>query len=332
MKILAVDDDESIRELLSMILAEAGIADVTVASSAKNALSAIAAQATPFECFLLDIQMPGGDGIELCSDIRKLPPYQKTPILMLTAMREKSFIEDSFAVGATDYVSKPFDIAELLARVKTAKALVDERRKVRDLQRKVQGLWPATGIYEDISVGNPSVDFSERLDFGGVKGLVTIQAFENFLGQFSHIGLETMSFFAVHLQDGGEVFGKCSASEIEYALRHVADAILVSHLSGTVIMYYAGSGNFICSSNAATMDSAEWLENNIQDTLDNKDLTLDDGTPLDIEIAVGATAKSLLTSPLRLDVLEPQVIKRVMARVGKKRSTPAAPNIRRTVF
>lgn len=59
MKILAVDDDRSIRDLLPMILAEAGMTDVTVASSAQGALSVIAKQNKPFECFLLDIQMPG---------------------------------------------------------------------------------------------------------------------------------------------------------------------------------------------------------------------------------------------------------------------------------
>jgi len=70
---LAVDDDIFILELLPIILAQAGITDVTVASSAQDALSAISNQAEPFECFLLDVQMPGGSGIELCGAIRDLP-------------------------------------------------------------------------------------------------------------------------------------------------------------------------------------------------------------------------------------------------------------------
>lgn len=322
MKILAVDDDESIRELLTMILAEAGITDVTLASSAGNALRVIAAQPEPFECFLLDIQMPGGDGIELCSNIRKLPAYQKTPIIMLTAMQEKSFINDAFVAGATDYTTKPFDIAELCTRVRMAKLLVDEQRKVRELAA-------SSGRSFEDATGHLETDFTTRLDLGGVKGLVSKQAFENYLGQLSRTGLQSSRFFAIHVQDGRKVFDRGTPSEFGFALRHVADAAMTSPILGVVLMCYMGSGNFICCSNAATLETIERLEGNIQDILDDKDLTYDDGSPLDVEIAVGAAVQPLSSEALQLDDLEPQAIKRAMVRIEEKRSVPAVLNIRR---
>lgn len=313
MHILAVDDDASIRDLLPMILAEAGITEVTLASSAANALSVIAAQSEPFECFLLDIQMPGGNGIELCRDIRKLPAYQKTPIIMLTAMQEKSFIDDAFAAGATDYTTKPFDITEICARVRMAKLLVDEHRKVRDLAS-------SSGGSSDDSAAHPKTDFAASLDLGGVKGLVTTQAFDNYLGQLSRTGLQSTNFFAIHIQDGRKTFDRGTPSEFEFALRHIADAAMASPTLGSVLMCYVGNGNFICRSNAATLDAVEHLEAGIQDILDDKNLTYDDGSALDVEIAVGAAVQPLLNEPLRMASLEPQAVNRAIVRFEEKRA------------
>ena len=322
MKILAVDDDESIHELLPMILAEAGITDVKLASSAANALRMIEAQSEPFDCFFLDIQMPGGDGIELCRNIRKLPAYQKSPIIMLITMQEKSFIDDAFAAGATDYTTKPFDIAEVCARVRMAKLLVDGQRKVRELEA-------SSGRSLEDATSHLETDFTARLDLGGVKGLVSKQAFENYLGQLSRSGLQSSRFFAIHAQDGRKIFDRGTPSEFEFALRHVADAVMTLPAPGVVLICYIGSGNFICSSNAATLETIERFEGNIQDILDDKDLTYDDGAPLDVEIAVGAAVQPLSNEALQLDDLEPQAIKRAMVRNEEKRSAPAVLNIRR---
>ena len=67
MKILAVDDDKFILELVPAILGEAGLDDVTTAASGEEALAAIRAADGAFDCLLFDIQMPGMDGIDLCS-------------------------------------------------------------------------------------------------------------------------------------------------------------------------------------------------------------------------------------------------------------------------
>lgn len=327
MKILAVDDDQSIRELLPMILAEAGIEDITVACSASHALSMIETTADtrsagPFDCFLLDIQMPGVSGITLCHEIRKLPLYHKTPVIMLTAMKEKSFIDDAFAAGATDYITKPFDIADVRARVRMAELLLREQHRVRDL------LADADDPTKQSTV-NPDNAFDDHLDLGSIRGLLKTQAFENYLAQLSRAGLASTSFYAVHVQNALQVFEHHAAAEFKYALRHVADAIIASQSAHKVIMCYVGCGNFICSSSASTMPLSEGVEWDVQNLMDEKNLTYDDGSPLDIELAVGATIQPLLTEKLQLEGLLSQAVQRAMVRVREKSAAPKSVAIRR---
>ncbi|MEI2806535.1 MAG: response regulator [Albidovulum sp.] len=128
MKILAVDDDAYIRELLLLIISRSGYEDITVAPSGDAALEAIEVADPAFDCLFFDIQMPGMDGIELCTRVRRIDGYEKTPIIMLTAMTERDFIDRAFAAGATDYVTKPFDTLELGVRARNAEELIKARR------------------------------------------------------------------------------------------------------------------------------------------------------------------------------------------------------------
>ena len=133
MKILAVDDDLVARSLLSQALQLAGYSDTLVVDSADSALHQIRISDTRFECFLLDIQMEGMDGIQLCQGIRAMPHYQETPIIMVTAMHEKSSIDAAFTAGATDYITKPFDMLEFGARLRAAEKISDMLAKIRRL-------------------------------------------------------------------------------------------------------------------------------------------------------------------------------------------------------
>ncbi len=123
MKILAVDDDTCILDLLKAVLESSGYSDVTICASPLLALSMVKQEGTRFDCLLLDIQMPEMDGIKLCRKVRAVTGYEDTPIIMLTAMTEKSYIERAFIAGATDYIVKPFDVIEIGARIRIASKL-----------------------------------------------------------------------------------------------------------------------------------------------------------------------------------------------------------------
>lgn len=117
MRILVVDDDRTVLELVSEVLLLNGYDNVVLASSGNEALEAVDARKDPFDAILLDIQMPDMDGIELCGRIRERAAYRHQPIIMLTAMQEKSYVNAAFAKGANDYITKPFDPLEIGMRL-----------------------------------------------------------------------------------------------------------------------------------------------------------------------------------------------------------------------
>ena len=129
MKILAVDDDPYILEILTMMAARAGFTDVSTSLSGEIALDMLNKGDVVFDCLLLDISMPDMDGIELCQLVRSMPAYRKTPVIMLTAMTEKDYIDRAFQAGATDYANKPFDIVELNARLRMAQEVFSVRQE-----------------------------------------------------------------------------------------------------------------------------------------------------------------------------------------------------------
>lgn len=150
MRILAIDDDESILTLLDHALRLSGGHDVTLALSAKAALAFIDSDDMEFDCFLIDIQMPEMDGIRLTQVIRENPGYRRHPILMLTAMNEKSYLDRAFRAGATDYVSKPFDFRDLQARLFAAQKLTLENSRSVGRTSEVPSIEWSRGVAKDV--------------------------------------------------------------------------------------------------------------------------------------------------------------------------------------
>lgn len=111
-KILVVDDDKNICELLRLYLIKEGY-EVTVANDGETALAAY--EASRPAMVLLDVMMPKMDGWEVCRRIRKLGD---TPVIMLTAKGETFDKVLGLELGADDYVVKPFDTKEVVARIK----------------------------------------------------------------------------------------------------------------------------------------------------------------------------------------------------------------------
>ncbi|MEM9592277.1 MAG: response regulator [Pseudomonadota bacterium] len=110
-RILLVDDEDSIRELLSSYLAGNGF-EVEEAASADAARQVL--EARSFDLIVLDIMMPGEDGLSLCASIRE---KQKIPTILLSARVEEVERIIGLEIGADDYVTKPFNPRELMARI-----------------------------------------------------------------------------------------------------------------------------------------------------------------------------------------------------------------------
>src|SRR3984957_15902657 len=113
--VLIVDDDASVRRALHITLQTLGFS-ASEASGGEEAL--MLARAAPYEVVLLDMNLPGMDGIEICRQLRRLLP--RVAILMLTVRDSEDDKVQALEAGADDYVTKPFHIRELTARVRSA--------------------------------------------------------------------------------------------------------------------------------------------------------------------------------------------------------------------
>lgn len=144
-EILAIDDTPANLRVVADVLSPVGYIVATV-TSGERALKRL--QNYIPDLILLDIQMPGIDGFETCRKIKENPDTASIPIIFLTALSDDESISQGFALGAVDYITKPFREVEMLARVKTHLQLrnftvqLEEQvqRRTADLSRALEEL------------------------------------------------------------------------------------------------------------------------------------------------------------------------------------------------
>jgi len=137
-QILVVEDEESLLQTLRYNLARAGH-DVRLSTNGVQALEMI--RGNPPELVVLDLMLPGLDGLDLCRAVRAdtlNPAVSHVPILMLTARDEEIDKVVGLEVGADDYLTKPFSMHELLARVKAQLRRAEMGAAVRDVSLRLQ--------------------------------------------------------------------------------------------------------------------------------------------------------------------------------------------------
>ncbi len=154
MRILIVDDSDMSRELLNVWLRSAGYTDVITVDSGISALRCVTNPLAPRESdidlILLDIEMAGMDGIHTCRRFRAEPHLQDTPVIMVTCKTDSQTVADAFSAGAMDYIVKPVQKVELLARVRSALALKRETdaRKAREEELLAKNLELQRALHE----------------------------------------------------------------------------------------------------------------------------------------------------------------------------------------
>jgi DNA-binding response OmpR family regulator len=160
-RVLLVEDDPHIRELVELHLKLEGLSVVAIGDG-NEALGR--ARAESFELIVLDLMLPGLDGVTVCRAIRRDSRNTDAPILMLTARRDESDKVLGLDSGADDYLTKPFGVRELVARVR---ALLRRRR-------------PITGEHAPaVQVGDLSVEPARRqARLGGREIELTAHEFE----------------------------------------------------------------------------------------------------------------------------------------------------------
>jgi len=131
--ILAVDDAHELLVLMSKALA----ADYEVKTAESGAAALLSAAAMPQpDLVLLDVEMPGMSGFEVCKALKENPATAAIPVLFLTGKGESKYEVEGFALGAEDYVTKPINAAVLRARVRAHVALANRRAELESMVRE----------------------------------------------------------------------------------------------------------------------------------------------------------------------------------------------------
>lgn len=145
--ILIVDDTPTNIDLLSLVLQRRNY-KVRIADSGQRALDQVALD--PPDLILLDIMMPGLDGFETCRRLKLNPAHANIPVIFITALDEMKDKLRGFQVGGVDFITKPFQAEEVLARVKThltiQKLYTDLARKNEKLEMALEEVKTLQGI------------------------------------------------------------------------------------------------------------------------------------------------------------------------------------------
>ena len=143
-KVLVIEDDKSIADLLEIHLKDLNCNVTTILDGSEGLLKATS---EAFDLIVLDLMLPKVNGLEICQEVRRKDIY--TPILMLTSKSEEVDKVLGLEVGADDYLTKPFSIREFIARVKA-------------ILRRVDAIQKEIGTDADISVSDLSIEASKR--------------------------------------------------------------------------------------------------------------------------------------------------------------------------
>ncbi len=168
--ILIVDDNaQNLQVLANLLLGEKY--EIEFALNGEATLDWL--KTRQFDLILLDINMPGMNGFEVCKEIRSNKVTQEIPVIFLSAESERDSILKGFEVGAQDYVIKPFDSRELMARVKTQldlKSKTEKLEKINDWLGKKIETWLKVSINNSVSkekndLGDKMIEFDKNQSF-----------------------------------------------------------------------------------------------------------------------------------------------------------------------
>jgi CubicO group peptidase (beta-lactamase class C family) len=177
-RVLVVEDEESIRDLLLFHLDLAGY-DSTAVADGKDALARPSTE--PFDVIVLDVVLPGLDGVTLGRALRNEGPNREVPIMMLTARREESDTVLGLESSADDCLTKPFSVREFLARISA-------------LMRRPRSTWRIPGGRSTVSLLGVTIDPTRRrvtfVDRREVGGIVTLVAREGKVVDVHAVGFQ----------------------------------------------------------------------------------------------------------------------------------------------
>lgn len=288
MTLLVVDDDRNILDLMAAILASQGHEDVVYAQSGEEALALVNQGQYKFSTFFLDIQMPGMDGVELCGRIRASAEHRRTPIIMLTSMRDKAHVDAAFLRGATDYLTKPIDTTELAARLHVAQLLFDEQQTSLSAIRREENLRLGMSYK---SYSETHFDLNDAVSIYDVPRVIGSLEMENYLHRLSRGKRFMCGAICFQIQKRERLFSMTSPLEFYEILTDVAEAIFETLRSYNVMISYVGNGQYVAILPRTLQLNEEELELNLSLKLREFGLIDGDTVPVDATVIVGESVR-----------------------------------------
>ncbi len=299
MRILIVDDSEDWRDLTEAALMAAGYEQVATAESADDAYDklglrrGISGGTASADLIVLDLVMPDVDGIEACARIRTDGRYVDVPVIMVTAASDMDSLSSAFVAGATDYITKPFNRVELLARVRSAlkiKAELD-RRKAREgeLLSLTRSTWGER-------------DTNRWID--DATGMFIGKAAEAYLAAAAHRDDCTVSVFAIGIDRLDALTAARGRPSRDAALGHVATAIASTGASIGVVAASYPDGVFVLVAPHLPGSTAKTLGNALRSMIAtlgiaNPEAIAADGLTVSIGIIAARQARAELIADAR---------------------------------
>lgn len=300
MRILAVDDEPLFLEVLEVALKDLGFADVTPIYSAKEALRELEQGKKTFDCVLLDIRMPGMSGVELCRQIRALPGHKRTPIMMVTSLTDREYIDGAFANGASDYLTKPLDMLELKARMSMIERLIVEQSRNTLLDQLVC----AEELEDDEDFESLDFPFEAAIPVAGLDRLIEFHAMENYLISLSTKDSYNASVFAVSIDNAAEFYAAATRIDFVNMLHDVGVTLENVMKRQDALISYAGKGIFAVTNIAAKDPDVQLIQQQIQLRLQSYSKIYERDKLPAPAVSVGQVLrKSLFSRPRNADVL-----------------------------
>ncbi|WP_417587081.1 response regulator [Pararhodobacter oceanensis] len=324
MRILAVDDDPFILELIPQIAAQAGYTNTTAADSGEAALAMLEDPATHFDCLLVDITMPGMDGVELCRRLRRMERYQHTPVIMLTARRDAHHMGNAYRAGASDYATKPFEIDDLRQRLQAAQEMV-RRQSIEpprlpashsETPRPIAPLSPSPR--QNAATGQSARPPASLL-LREIHGLVSESALLNYLTALPREALPEVQILAIEFDDSRTLFEGMPAETLTAMLEDLAALAIGYFGADRSVMAYTETASLVIATTLVKpfsvpmieADFCRWLACNAPSQLRSGDplVTFSVAGPIDLhgtKAARAAATVELITALAQTRALEKQ--------------------------
>lgn len=248
-RIVIVDDEPEINDLIyRSILEKEGYADVLTLTSIDQLMQALNNSLHPeqagVDLILMDVIMPDKDGIQGIQEVKRFDMFQDIPILMLTAIHDKQLLKQAFEAGAIDYITKPVDPVEFIARVGSALRLKEEidRRKAweHELLEMTRGLMASNSRLEQASFQDP------------ITGLLNRKAFDKRIREdWTHCYVQKvpMTLMLIEVQDfrrfnehkGALQGDRCLQTIAEVLSERIQERVMLSRFGGALFaLLYPG--------------------------------------------------------------------------------------------